>query len=244
MAVNVTWLGHSTFKIETPEGKVFLIDPWLQHNPMCPEEEKNPSKIDVLLCTHGHFDHIGDAVPVIQKHQPIVVGIFELANWLGKKGAKNVSPMNKGGSQMVEDVNITMVHAIHSCGIQEDDGSIIYGGEACGYVLEFSDGLVIYHAGDTAVFGDMELIADLYAPDVVMLPVGGHFTMGPMEATYACEMLRPRVVIPMHYGTFPLLKGRGQDLEGAAEEFGFDLWNLAPGEGAEIDLEELEQVED
>lgn len=243
MAVNVTWLGHSTFKIESPEGKIFLIDPWLLHNPMCPEDEKDPSKIDVVLCTHGHFDHIGDAVAVCRKLQPTVVGIYELATWLGKKGATKISPMNKGGSQMVGNVNITMTHAIHSCGIQEDDGSIIYGGEACGFVMEFSDGLVIYHAGDTGVFGDMEIIADLYAPDVVMLPIGGHFTMGPLEATYACEMLRPRVVIPMHYGTFPLLAGQPHDLEGAAEEFGFELLALVPGEAEEIDIEDLEEEE-
>lgn len=242
MPVNLTWLGHSTFKIETPEGRIFLIDPWTTQNPMCPESEKKQAKVDVMLCTHGHFDHIGDAVEIVKEHQPIVVGIYELAAWLQKKGAKNTRPMNKGGSQTVEDVRITMTHAVHSCGIQEDDGSIVYGGEACGFVLEFSDGLKLYHAGDTAVFSDMKLIGELYAPDVVCLPIGDHFTMGPLEADMACQLLRPRAVIPMHYGTFPLLTGRPGDMKSAAEELGFEMLVFKPGERKQIDINKLAAV--
>jgi L-ascorbate metabolism protein UlaG (beta-lactamase superfamily) len=242
MSVHISWLGHSAFRIETPEGKTLLLDPWLKQNPMCPDNEKHQKKCDLLIASHGHFDHIGDAVEIIKEHQPKVVGIFELATWLQKKGAKNVSPMNKGGTQEVERVKITMTHALHSCGIQEDDGSIVYGGEACGYVLEFSDKLKIYFAGDTAVFGDMKLISDLYSPDIAMLPIGDHFTMGHKEALMACELLRPKAVIPMHYGTFPLLTGRPNDLRPASEELGFPVLEFKPGERKEVDANSLSAV--
>jgi L-ascorbate metabolism protein UlaG (beta-lactamase superfamily) len=204
--IEVTWLGHAAFRIRTPEGLVALVDPWVMGNPMCPDEEKNIRKVDVMLCTHGHFDHIGDAVEIARKHNPQVVGIFELCTWIGKKGVKQSAPMNKGGTQTVGGIKITMVNAEHSCGITDGD-QIVYGGEACGYVMEFSNGVKIYHAGDTNVFGDMQIIHELYAPEIVMLPVGGHFTMGPREAAYACKLLKPKSVIPMHFGTFPALTG-------------------------------------
>jgi len=210
--IKLTWLGHATFRIETPGGKTILIDPWVMNNPMCPEKEKDVKKVDVMLCTHGHFDHIGDAVEIIKKHHPKVVGIFELCLWLEKKGAKQTSPMNKGGTQTVGDINVTMVHAQHSCGIKDGD-EIIYGGEACGYVVEFANGMKIYHAGDTNVFGDMKIIRKLYAPEIVMLPVGDHFTMGPKEAAYACRLLKPQTVIPMHFGTSPVLTGTPGELQ-------------------------------
>ncbi len=119
--IKLTWLGHSTFRVETPGGKTIFIDPWIMNNPMCPEADKKVKKADVLLCTHGHGDHIGDAVAVVKQHNPLVVGIFELCLWLGSKGAKQVSPMNKGGTQTVGDIKVTMVHADHSCGIQDGD---------------------------------------------------------------------------------------------------------------------------
>jgi L-ascorbate metabolism protein UlaG (beta-lactamase superfamily) len=224
--IKLTWLGHATFRIETPSGKTILVDPWVMGNPMCPEAEKAVRKVDVLLCTHGHGDHIGDAGEIAKKHNPIAVGIFELCAWLGKKGVKQISPMNKGGTQAVGDVQVTMVHADHSCGIQDGD-QIIYGGEACGYVIEFSNGLKIYHAGDTNVFGDMRIIHELYAPDIAMIPIGDHFTMGPREAAYACNLLQAKTVIPMHFGTFPALTGTPAALQKLAP--GVEVVPMTPG---------------
>jgi L-ascorbate metabolism protein UlaG (beta-lactamase superfamily) len=224
--VKLTWLGHSTFRIETPEGKTLYIDPWIAGNPMCPESDRNVRQADVLLCTHGHGDHIGDAVEIGKKHNPIAVGIYELCLWLQKKGVKQISPMNKGGTQTVAGVKITMVHAVHSCGIQDGD-QIIYGGEACGYALEFSNGVKMYHAGDTGAFSDMAIIRDLYSPEIAMLPIGDHFVMSPREAAYACKLLKPKYVIPMHFGTFPVLTGKPSDLQKLAPEV--EVVELKPG---------------
>jgi L-ascorbate metabolism protein UlaG (beta-lactamase superfamily) len=204
--IKLTWLGHATFRIETPAGKTVIIDPWIMGNPACPDAEKKVNKVDVLLCTHGHGDHVGDAVEIIKQHNPLAVGIPELIGWLEKKGAKRTAMMNKGGTQTVGDLKVTMVHADHSCGIQDGD-QIVYGGEACGYVIEFENGIKIYHAGDTNVFGDMAIIYELYRPQIAMLPIGDHFTMGPREAAYACSLLKPKTVVPMHFATFPVLTG-------------------------------------
>jgi len=225
--IKLTWLGHAAFRIETPEGKRLYVDPWIGGNPKCPESEKNVQRADVLLCTHGHFDHIADAVEVAKKHDSVAVGIFELCGWLEKKGVKQTSPMNKGGTQTVADVKITMVHAVHSCGIQDGD-QIVYGGEACGYVLEFSNGVKLYHAGDTNVFSDMTIIRDLYAPKICMLPIGDRFTMSPREAAYACKLLQPETVIPMHFGTFPLLTGTPSELQALVPEV--KVVELEPGQ--------------
>ena len=224
--VKLTWLGHATFRIETPAGKTVIIDPWIMGNPMCPDSEKNVKGVDVLLCTHGHGDHIGDAVEIARKHNPIVVGIPELARWLGKKGAKQIAEMNKGGTQTVGDIKVTMVHADHSCGIQDGD-ELIYGGEACGYVIEFSNGVRMYHAGDTNVFGDMAIIRELYSPEIAMLPIGDHYTMGPREAAYACKLLKPKTLIPMHFGTFPVLTGRPNQLQTLVPDV--EVFEMKPG---------------
>lgn len=217
---SMQWLGHGTFVLRYADQTV-LIDPWVMQNPACPDGLKQFDKIDTMLITHGHFDHIADAVALARQHQPTVVGIFELCEWLGSKGVGKLEAMNKGGTHTVAGLQITMVHADHSCGIQDDDGSIIYGGEAVGFVIRVPDGPTLYHAGDTNVFGDMALIAELYAPDIALLPIGDRFTMGPYEAAKATKLLGVGRVIPMHYGTFPLLTGTPEAfrdaLKGAAE---------------------------
>jgi L-ascorbate metabolism protein UlaG (beta-lactamase superfamily) len=225
--IKLTWLGHATFRILTPAGTTVLVDPWVMGNPMCPENEKNPKQVDVMLCTHGHFDHIGDAVEIAKKHSPTVVGIPELTGWLEKKGVKNTAGMNKGGTQTVRDIKVTMVHAVHSCGITDGD-QIVYGGEACGYVIHFDNGVKIYHAGDTNVFGDMKIIHDLYKPEIAMLPIGDHYTMSPREAAYAVGLLQPKTVIPMHFGTFPVLTGRPAELAKLSKDV--EVCEMKPGQ--------------
>jgi L-ascorbate metabolism protein UlaG (beta-lactamase superfamily) len=226
----LTWLGHATFRITTATGKIAIVDPWVQSNPMCPDALKSPERVDTLLISHGHFDHIADAVDIAKKHTPQVVAIYETCVWLQSKGVLNTSPMNKGGTQKVGELEVTMVNAIHSCGIQDGD-KIIYGGEASGFVIRLSGGFSVYHAGDTAVFGDMKLIGELYSPDIALLPIGDHFTMGPREAALAIRLLGVRHVIPMHFSTFPLLTGTAERLRELTQDIaGLEIHTLKPGE--------------
>ena len=230
--MRITWLGHGTFQFQLPSGEVILIDPWVDGNPKFPAGHQF-TRVDAILITHGHFDHIHDAVPLARKFSPPVVGIYEICQWLESKGVKNTQPMNKGGSQKVGQLTVTMTHAIHSCGIL-DDGKIIYGGEAAGYVMRFADGRVLYFAGDTNVFTDMQLIERLYQPELVFLPIGDLFTMSPREAAVACRMLKVKKVIPMHFGTFPALTGTPQQLAELIKDLpGTQVWPLEPGQAVE-----------
>ena len=226
----LTWLGHAAFRIDTPSGKVILVDPWIQTNPMCPEANKKFERVDTMLITHGHFDHIADAVDLGKKFKPQIVGIYELCLWLESKGVPSTSAMNKGGTQKAGEIEVTMVNALHSCGIKDGD-EIVYGGEACGYIIRLPGGLTVYHAGDTALFGDMKLIGELYAPDIALLPIGDYYTMGPREAAMAIRFLNVRHVIPMHFGTFPELVGRPEQVRQLTQDIGgLEIHELKPGQ--------------
>src|SRR5262249_16493931 len=166
-------------------------------------------------------------VEIGNKDQPTTVAIPELTSWLGKKGLKNLMEMNKGGTVKAGDIKVTMVHADHSCGIQDGD-QILYGGEAVGYVIEFENGVKIYHAGDTNVFGDMKIIHGLYNPVIAMLPIGDHYTMSPREAAYAAKLLQAKTIIPMHFATFPVLTGRPSELQKLVPDF--EVFEMKPGQ--------------
>jgi L-ascorbate metabolism protein UlaG (beta-lactamase superfamily) len=225
----LTWLGHAGFKITTASGKVVLIDPWIS-GPTCPEALKKFERVDLLLVTHGHSDHFADVVTIAREHKPKVIAIFETGMWLQSKKVENVMPMSKGGTQKIEDIAVTMVHANHSNSIV-DDGKVIYGGEPAGYVVRLPGGLTLYHAGDTNLLGDMRLIGELYQPQLAMLPIGDNFTMGPHEAAHAIRLLGVRHVIPMHYGTFPLLTGTPEALKSETDDVaGLNIHALKPGE--------------
>jgi L-ascorbate metabolism protein UlaG (beta-lactamase superfamily) len=228
--LSITWFGHSTFLLRTPGGTRVLIDPWFTGNPSCPDAMKKPPKADVILASHGHFDHIEDLILSARDSNAPVVGIFELCDWLGRKGIQNTSPMNKGGSQMVAGLRITMTDARHSSGFV-DNGQMVYMGEPAGYVLALEDGQTIYYAGDTCLFGDMKLIGEMYKPEIAFLPIGDRFTMDPAAAAKACEFLGVRQVVPMHWGTFPLLTGTPEDLKKLVPSR-VEVLELKPGETA------------
>jgi L-ascorbate metabolism protein UlaG (beta-lactamase superfamily) len=230
--LSITWLGHSTFILTTPGGKRIVTDPWLEGNPACPASMKKIDKADLILVSHGHFDHAGDVVNVARATGATVVGMFELCSWLEAKGVKNTSGMNVGGTQKIGDIAVTMTMALHSSGTVED-GRPVYLGEPAGFVITFEDGLRAYFAGDTAVFGDMRLIKELHAPELAFLPIGDHFTMGPEGAAKACEMLGVKQVVPMHWGTFPLLTGTPARLRELVQPIGVQVLELKPGQTAE-----------
>lgn len=230
-AFRLTWLGHHTFKLETGGGRVVLIDPWVEGNPACPRELKSFERIDVMTISHGHGDHMADVVTLGKKFNPAIVCNVEIHHFLRKQGVASTAPMNKGGTQEVAGLRFTMVHAVHSSGI-EDGGEMIYGGEACGFVITLEDGTRLYHAGDTAVFSDMALIGELYAPDIAILPIGDHYTMSPREAALAVRLLKPRRVVPAHFGTYPILTGTPDALRAEMAKLGVtaEVVALKPGQ--------------
>jgi len=230
-ALSITWYGHATFSLTTPGGRRIVFDPWLEGNPKAPPGARI-DKADVICVSHGHSDHITDVVPIARATGAPVVAIFELATYFQSKGLKDTIGINMGGTVDVKGLKITLVPAIHSSGIVED-GRSIYLGEPGGFVIRLEDGRAIYFAGDTALFGDMRLIRELHAPEIAFLPIGDHFTMGPVAAAKAVEMLGVRQVVPMHYGTFPLLTGTPEELKKLVEPRGVDVLVLKPGETAD-----------
>ena len=230
--MKITWLGHGAFQFVLPHEETLILDTWTDGNPAYPKDFEI-TRCDTILVSHGHFDHIHDVIPLAKKFHPQIVAIYETCHWLTKKGVENCSGMNKGGSQKVGSVTVTMTHAVHSCGILEDDGSIVYGGEAAGYVLTFEDGGVIYFSGDTNVFSDMALIAEIYKPELAFIPIGDLFTMSPREAAVACRLLKAKTVVPMHFGTFPPLTGRPNKLQELVPDV--KIWELTPGKTVDWD---------
>lgn len=228
----LTYLGHSTVLCELQNGETILIDPWVTNNPRCPDMLKNLDRVDAILITHGHADHMGDAVEIAKKHQPkIVVGTYEICNWLESQGVENCSGMNIGGTQDVLSTRVTQVQALHTSSFAAD-GDKLYGDNPTGYVVRLDNGYTFYHAGDTALFLDMQLIADLYRPTLALLPIGDHFTMDPHQAARACKFLEVREAIPIHWGTFPLLTGTPKMFKKEIKSLGVncEVITLEPGE--------------
>jgi L-ascorbate metabolism protein UlaG (beta-lactamase superfamily) len=228
--VALTWLGHATYRIDSPEGKRIYVDPFLTGNPACPDGEEQPERLDILAITHGHGDHLGDTVELIDRFSPQVVAQVEVKAWLKSQGSEvgELPGINKGGSQEIDGIRFTMTDARHSS--SAPDGT--YLGEASGYVITFENGTKVYFAGDTSVFGDMQLIARIYQPDVAVLPIGDWFTMGPEEAAVALELLGVQRCVPCHYGTFPVLTGTPAKLRELAPYV--ELLEMQPGETLQL----------
>jgi L-ascorbate metabolism protein UlaG (beta-lactamase superfamily) len=201
----VTWLGHSAFHILSPSGKGVLIDPWLT-NPNAPADAIRITPVDLILVSHGHSDHLGETMAIAQRSGAKVLSIFEVCLYLRAHGVPSAEGLNKGGSISVDGITVTMIDAVHSSGIDVGE-SVTAGGEAAGFVVKLENGYTLYHCGDTALFGDMKLVRRLYRPDLMMVPIGGLYTMGPVEAAVACTFVNPHRIIGMHYGTFPVLSG-------------------------------------
>jgi L-ascorbate metabolism protein UlaG (beta-lactamase superfamily) len=229
VAGTLTWLGHASFRIDTPGGKRIYVDPWLE-NPKCPEAEKEPERVDLILLTHGHDDHVGDTAALYERFKPRVIAPVELRWWLeseGVEGASGSDP-NKGGTVDVDGIRVTLTDANHSSSIDDR-----YMGEPTGLVVRLEDDVAIYFAGDTNVFGDMALIRRLYSPGLAVLPIGGHYTMGPEEAAVALELLGARRCVPCHWGTFPLLTGTPGELRELAPA-GVEIVDVEPGGTIEL----------
>jgi len=227
----ITYFGHSAFSLTTPTGQVALIDPWVMTNPVCPEALKKVPRLDVVFLSHAHSDHLGDLLELAKQHKPQIVASFETGLWLESKGFENeTNPMGKGGSQKIGAFEVTMTHAFHSNSIFEH-GKALYAGEPAGLVIRMPGGFTLYHAGDTALFGDMKLIGELYKPDIALLPIGDRYTMGPREAAYAIRLLGVKHVVPMHYATFPFLTGTPDALRTETRDIaGLHIHALKPGE--------------
>jgi L-ascorbate metabolism protein UlaG (beta-lactamase superfamily) len=237
--VRITWLGHATFLIETPEGKRILVDPWLDGNPRCPKSFHHTDS-ELILVTHGHGDHTGSLVAAAKRCAGPVVGMVELVDWFGTHGLDPESTvgMNKGGPHHVPELNIaiTMTDARHSSSVVDADGRIVSLGEPNGFVVGFSNGTKLYIAGDTCLMGDMQWIGTLWEPSAAILPIGDFYTMDPKAAAHAVKLTGVKTVIPSHYGTFPALSGTPDELKKHLATLNLDVTVLAPEPGETVVL--------
>lgn len=231
--VTITWLGHGTFLFDSPTGKRILLDPWIEGNPTFPDgwKDKLMQGVDAIALTHGHFDHVGDVSEIARQTQAPMLCIFDMVPWLTQQGIAEdtLKGFNLGGTVEVAGIKFTMTPALHSSSNTDSSGNIIYLGQPAGYIMEFEDGTVVYHTGDTCVFGDMRLFGELYAPDVAILPIGGWFTMGPQQAAHAARLIGAPRVIPEHFGTFPILSGTPGELQQALAGQNIEVIALEPG---------------
>ena len=193
---SVRWLGHSTFEITTGGGTKILIDPWITGNPRCPVEAEDVADVDIVLITHDHHDHMGDDLALLAGDEKTDILVQpEVAAKLADMGVDGATGMNIGGTVEISGIGITMVQAFHSSSA----------GFPCGFIVTTEDGKRIYHAGDTGIFSTMQTLGDIYDLDVALLPIGSHFVMDPEQAAHAVRLLKPDFVVPMHFGTFPVL---------------------------------------
>jgi L-ascorbate metabolism protein UlaG (beta-lactamase superfamily) len=237
----LTWYGHSCVELRTPGGKTVLIDPWFA-NPRSPKAAAAVERCDLLLVTHGHFDHLGDAVEIAARTKPHWPCIHELSLWLAAQLpdlGDRIIGMNKGGTVQVGDLRVSMVPADHSAGNWfEPDRVPLYLGEAAGFVIELEDGRRVYHTGDTALFSDLRLVGEIHQPEILMLPIGGHYTMGPREAARAVQLIGSKRVLPLHWGTFPILAGTPEALGAELAARGIsDVIILTPEPGEAVALD-------
>lgn len=214
-SVQAYWLGHSAFKFISPAGKQILIDPFLSQNPTTPANFKEPDEVDYILLTHGHEDHVGDTLDIAQRTGCKVISIVELSGLLKKKGLNEDQAVefNKGGTIDFEDFSVTLVSANHSSSFGGE-----YAGEPAGLVVSFENDITFYHLGDTNIFYDLELYGELYEPDIIAVPMGDYYTMGPDEGAMCCDLIQADYALPIHYGTFPVLTGEPDDFRKFTQE--------------------------
>jgi L-ascorbate metabolism protein UlaG (beta-lactamase superfamily) len=234
--VDLTYLGQSTFRFTTPEGRRVLVDPWTVSNPLCPDDARDQPEADLILVTHGHHDHLGDLVAEAAKGAPTVVAVVELGKWLIGRGVRRVQTMNLGGIVELAGVTIAMTPAAHSSSVDDDPFANV--GPAAGFVLGFTNGARIYHAGDTAAFAGMALIHRVHRPQLALLPVGDHHTMMADEAAVATDLLGVDAVIPMHYGVTPGSADAPHRFRAALDRHGLariPTIHLHPGQTVRVD---------
>lgn len=232
--MSITWLGHSTFILRLPSGQRVVTDPWLG-GPTVPAEWARVealAPVDIILVSHGHGDHSSSAAALARATGAAVVCVAELGDYFSAKGLQNIRAMNIGGTQTIDGVRITMTAATHSGSVVEQ-GRLVYLGGATGFVIRADGVPTIYFAGDTGLFGDMKIIRERYAPDIAFLPIGDHYTMGPEDAAIAARWLGVRQVVPMHWGTFPVLTGTPAALRSHLKSSDVQVLELKPGETAE-----------